>query len=285
MTLYQSKPKSKELQSGIRSQVLRSQTTRKWWAKRWMECIEFQHLGARLGRGRSYAMAGQVMSIDIEPGKVTATVGEEAVGREYKCEIDFPVVDAATKKRILGKLLSRPTQLSQLLMHDFAPETEALFGAEGCQLLPASADSICGHCTCHDRVSLCKHVAAVYFILIETIEQDPMQMLVLHGITLRDIIGREAPDEAVAAAVQASAEDVAPSADTFWRLPATEDAKVDFGAAPSSRSNMPLIHRLGAVPFWRGDMRFMTVMDQCGERAAQDGWSVWAGESARKDDK
>jgi uncharacterized Zn finger protein len=45
-----------------------------WRAKRWIQVLESFHIGARLGRGRSYARRGQVLSIDIEKGKVSAKV-------------------------------------------------------------------------------------------------------------------------------------------------------------------------------------------------------------------
>ncbi|MDZ7289299.1 MAG: hypothetical protein ONB44_08030 [candidate division KSB1 bacterium] len=45
-----------------------------WWSKRWIEVLESFNMGARLGRGRSYARRGQVMSIDVQEGVVTVKV-------------------------------------------------------------------------------------------------------------------------------------------------------------------------------------------------------------------
>ena len=42
-----------------------------WWAKRWIAVLESFDIGGRLGRGRSYARNGQVLSIDVS-GEVKA---------------------------------------------------------------------------------------------------------------------------------------------------------------------------------------------------------------------
>ena len=45
--------------AGIRAQESRSGGARTWWARRWLEVLERMGLGARLGRGKHYAVSGQ----------------------------------------------------------------------------------------------------------------------------------------------------------------------------------------------------------------------------------
>src|SRR5712691_4032969 len=59
---------------GIKAQSQRGQFGESWWAKRWIAVLESFDIGARLGRGRSYARQGQVLSIEIEKGLVRAEV-------------------------------------------------------------------------------------------------------------------------------------------------------------------------------------------------------------------
>ena len=59
---------------GIKSQSKRGTFGQTWWAKRWIAVLESFDIGARLGRGRSYARGGQVLSIDVAKGKVKARV-------------------------------------------------------------------------------------------------------------------------------------------------------------------------------------------------------------------
>src|SRR5689334_18104369 len=59
---------------GIKAQSKRGSFGTSWWAKRWIAVLESFNIGARLGRGRSYARNGQVLAIDIDKGKITARV-------------------------------------------------------------------------------------------------------------------------------------------------------------------------------------------------------------------
>ena len=59
---------------GIKAQSKRGEFGASWWAKRWIAVLESFDIGTRLGRGRSYARKGQVLSIDIATGLVKAKV-------------------------------------------------------------------------------------------------------------------------------------------------------------------------------------------------------------------
>ena len=283
------------VRGGIRAQNVRSQASRKWWAKRWISYLEEQQLGARLGRGRSYALSGQVLSLEITPGLAKAVV-QGGAKEAYTCEIRFAVAKPKAKARIIDRLLARPMLISQLLIHTLPEEVERLFRAEGYPLLPSSPEDFSASCTCPDPINPCKHLAAVLFILIEAIEQNPLILLELRGITLAELTDGDPVEEGKAEykpeegdtlvedATSASAaeggeepEDFESDPDFFWR--GAEVAPPDFGPAPAQNTKMPLVQRLGTIPFWRGDQRFVQTMEQCGERASTEGWEVWAGES------
>ena len=65
---------AREVKGGIKSQSRRGGFGQNWWAKRWVELIESFGLGARLTRGRAYARKGQVVSIQMEKGCISAKV-------------------------------------------------------------------------------------------------------------------------------------------------------------------------------------------------------------------
>src|SRR5436309_13783088 len=68
------KSKPRAARGGIKAQTKRGQFGTSWWAKRWIAVLESFQIGARLGRGRSYARGGQVLDIAVAKGKVTAKV-------------------------------------------------------------------------------------------------------------------------------------------------------------------------------------------------------------------
>ena len=63
-----------DARGGIRAQSRRDGFGRRWWARRWIETLESFNIGARLGRGRTCARRGQVLSIEVEDGMVKASV-------------------------------------------------------------------------------------------------------------------------------------------------------------------------------------------------------------------
>ena len=71
---YYKPAKPKEVKEGIKAKSKRGAIGETWWSKRWIAVLESFNMGARLTRGRSYARKGQVVSIDVQKGIVTAKV-------------------------------------------------------------------------------------------------------------------------------------------------------------------------------------------------------------------
>src|SRR5512142_3241095 len=59
--------------NGIKAQSGR-QFGKTWWASKWLAALEHLIDPGRLSRGRSYARSGQVLNLDIEPGRVESRV-------------------------------------------------------------------------------------------------------------------------------------------------------------------------------------------------------------------
>src|SRR5205814_8522697 len=62
------------VEGGIRARSTRGAIGASWWSKRFLAVLESFALGTRLTRGRSYARAGQVLSLDVAPGMVISSV-------------------------------------------------------------------------------------------------------------------------------------------------------------------------------------------------------------------
>ena len=272
------------VRGGIRAQFMRSQASRKWWAKRWFAFMEALQMGARLGRGRSYAISGQVTSLEVGCGLVVAMVqgGSQSA---YRCEFRFEVMSATEKRNILKQLHGRPMLVAQLLIHNLPQAVERLFEAAGYPLIPTPENSFTASCSCPDPIVPCKHLAAVFFLLTEAIEQDPLLLLALRGISREDLLGAnskqtsapaDSPDDLPVAGEKVESKDPGCDPAFFWRGPGI--GSPDFGPAPVLDGQAPLVRRLGAIPFWRGEQRFLETMEQCGVRAAVAGWHVWAGD-------
>lgn len=176
---------------GIRAQETRSGVNRVWWARKWMEILESMGLSGRLGRGKSYALSGQVTEFVIRASRVEATV----VGTRpdpYTITIDFRVPDPESRKRIIAAIKAEPMYIARLLVDDLPQEIEDFFAKEGYTLFPGGKIAprvydMTTKCSCPDYANPCKHTTAALIILGEEIARRPMTLLECRGITMKDL--------------------------------------------------------------------------------------------------
>ncbi len=181
--------------AGIRAQESRSGSGRNWWAKRWQDVIEGMGLGARLGRGKNYALSGQVLSMEMSGNRIYSRVlgtREEP----YDITIDFIAAEGEAKKRIISKIKDEPMTLARILADDLPTEVEMFFRDESLHLFPGGRVSpgkydMTTDCSCPDYANPCKHVSAVLIILGEEIARRPSTLLALRGITIKDLCGED----------------------------------------------------------------------------------------------
>ena len=115
------------------------------WAKRWVAVLESFSLGARLTRGRAYARRGQVLSVDITPGVVTAKVqGSRAT--PYKVTMKLAPLSAEKWERVISELSGRALFLAKLLAGEMPAEIEEVFRAAGAPLFPAKYQDMTTEC-------------------------------------------------------------------------------------------------------------------------------------------
>ena len=177
--------------AGIRAQESRSGGARTWWARRWLEVLERMGLGARLGRGKHYAVSGQVTGMRFEGPHVEAQV----VGTRpdpYRVTIDFRVPEGAAREAIVARIKGEPMLAARLIADDMPTEVEQAFRDCGLDLFPGGklapgVYDMTTACSCPDYANPCKHVSAVLLILGEEIARRPMTLLELRGIGEEDI--------------------------------------------------------------------------------------------------
>ena len=177
--------------AGIRAQESRSGGARTWWARRWLEVLERMGLGARLGRGKHYAVSGQVTGMRFEGPHVEAQV----VGTRpdpYRVTIDFRVPEGAAREAIVARIKGEPMIAARLIADDMSTEVEQAFRDCGLDFFPGGklapgVYDMTTACSCPDYANPCKHVSAVLLILGEEISRRPMTLLELRGIGEEDL--------------------------------------------------------------------------------------------------
>ena len=177
--------------AGIRAQESRAGAGRSWWAKEWARRLEAMGLKGRLGRGKNYAISGQVVSMEIEDCRVRTMVqGTREV--PYEVTVRFRTPEGEARARLVRAIRGEPMLVARLLADDLPTEIDLLFRAEGYDLFPGGKlgpgrYDMTTACSCPDYANPCKHAAAALLILGEEITRRPMTLLELRGISMEDL--------------------------------------------------------------------------------------------------
>lgn len=172
---------------GIRARSRRGAIAQTWWSERFVSVLESLGLDARLQRGRSYARKGQVIDLAVEPGAATARVQGTRV-RPYRVRIGVTPFDKTAWARVTEVLSEDAWYIAKLLAGEMPEDIEDAFDAAGLSLFPASVDEMSLDCTCPDWSVPCKHLAAVFYLLAESFDDDPFAMFAWRGRDRDDLL-------------------------------------------------------------------------------------------------
>ncbi|MDQ4075586.1 MAG: SWIM zinc finger family protein [Chloroflexota bacterium] len=238
---------------GIKARNARGAFGASWWAQRWIKVLESFGWGSRLQRGRSYARSGQVLSIDLEAGRVRARV-QGSRPAPYKVTIEVRPLTDEQWERASNAMAEQAIFAAKLLSGEMPQNIEEAFTAADVSLFPQSARDIDTQCSCPDYANPCKHIAAVYYLLGERFDEDPFLIFHLRGRTREQIV--EALRSRRAATSTDAASEVAPPTEPVPAL--TDQLGTYYQAGPELQSisvqiaapdvEAGILRRLGAAP-------------------------------------
>jgi uncharacterized Zn finger protein len=281
---YYPRSKPRRAEGGIKAQSRRGAFGESWWAKRWIQVLEGFHIGARLARGRSYARSGQVLSISVNEGRVTASV-QGSRPRPYDVVIKVKTLSKSDWAKVLDALGRQAIFAAKLLAGEMPQDIEPLFKEVGLTLFPARRDDLTTSCSCPDSSNPCKHIAAAYYLLGEEFDRDPFLLFALRGLSRDELMTRLGATSAEGASTD---ESVAISASARPREPLSAERATFWGGAeesiedpcgvvevPGEPSLLP--RRLGGFPFWRGQSPFLETLRPIYTAASPRGLDVFLG--------
>ena len=173
-------PKPRPVQQGIKARSQRGAIGQTWWSRRFLDVLESFGMGPRLARGKTYARKGQVISMDVGAGQVTARV-QGSRARPYRVLIGVTELSAADWDRAVEELAGRAIFLAKLLAGEMPAQVEDAFAACDLTLFPGAGADLDTACSCPDWANPCKHVAAVYYLLAEAFDDDPFLIFAWRG--------------------------------------------------------------------------------------------------------
>lgn len=184
---YPPPAKPRPVADGIRARSRRGAIAQTWWSERFIAVLESLGVGARLQRGRTYARKGQVIDLTIEPGAVSAWV-QGTRARPYRVRIAVTPFDKSAWARVTEELARDAWYIARLLAGEMPEDIEDAFASVGLSLFPASAGALSLDCTCPDWSVPCKHIAAAFYLLAESFDEDPFGILAWRGRTRADLL-------------------------------------------------------------------------------------------------
>jgi uncharacterized Zn finger protein len=284
------KPKPRRPANGIKAQSKKFGQT--WWASKWLAALERLVDPARLGRGRSYARSGQVLNIDITPGRVESRV-QGSRPKPYNVEIEIKPLSNKEWDKVADAMASQAIFAAKLLAGEMPQDIEVAFKQAGVNLFPASRGDLKTECSCPDWSNPCKHIAAVYYLLGEQFDADPFLIFRLRGKSKDDIMAllrarRSSPAPAAAErqrkrdtpAKPEEAEPAIPleaSLNRFWDMASSLDEFQAVIEAPQV-DGAP-VKRLGSPGFWRNSkVDFIGILTHAYQSVTQSSLDVALGD-------
>ncbi|GAA3235822.1 SWIM zinc finger family protein [Pseudonocardia petroleophila] len=170
----------RRVEGGIQIRNRRGKVARTWWSGRFLSVVECLGIGGRLSRGRSYARAGQIVSLDVDAGGAVAQV-QGSRPQPYRARIGVPAYGKTEWTQVLDALAADASYAAALLAGEMPRGIEDVFDRAGLSLFPATARDLVMDCSCPDFAVPCKHLAAVFYVLAERFDADPFQILALRG--------------------------------------------------------------------------------------------------------
>jgi uncharacterized Zn finger protein len=167
------------VKNGLATRNARGQIGASWWARGWIEPFEAVTPRPVLDQGRRYARKGQIVSIDLEIGRIEAKV-QGTREEPYKCYAVFSPWLRKDREIVRQRLSETAAPMAALLAKRMPDDVQDLLNP--LTLYPRFDPPPECHCECVNDGRLCKHLASVCYILAELFDDDPFMLLHLRGV-------------------------------------------------------------------------------------------------------
>ena len=158
-----------------------------FWGKAWCRNLErYGDFANRLPRGRTYVRSGSVIDLVITPGRVSAQVMGSLV---YRVQLRVAKLPASRWKGIALDCGGSIDSMVALLQGQLSGPVMQRLCRAGDGLFPAPGE-IGFSCSCPDRASVCKHVAAVLFGIGARLDQQPELLFELRQVDGGDLLAQ-----------------------------------------------------------------------------------------------
>jgi uncharacterized Zn finger protein len=130
-----------------------------------------------------------VLSLEVAPGVVTASV-QGSRKTPYKVSVALPAFSELVWAKVEVTLAEQAIHSARLLAGEMPHDLEEVFLAAGAPLFPQRAKDLALSCSCPDWEVPCKHLAATFYLLAESFDDDPFAILLWRGRSRETLLNR-----------------------------------------------------------------------------------------------
>jgi uncharacterized Zn finger protein len=205
-------------------------------------------------------------------------------------EIKLNVLSTVNWQQLAVVLSQQVIFTAKLLAGEMPQDIEQAFKDAGLSLFPTQLKDLQTECSCPDWSNPCKHIAAVYYLLGEEFDRTPFLLFTLRGMDREELVrlldqegskGRqkkkaqkpEADNTPSESAI--TPEPLPVTAADFWNGSSVPNDL--FGEVRIPPTPATLVKRLGNFPFWRGQEKFLSVMESVYTQASPRGLEIFLG--------
>src|SRR5450759_5668841 len=121
------------VEGGLQARSQRGRIGDTWWSQRFIAVLESFGIGSRLQRGKRYARAGQVLGMEISPGRITASV-QGSRAKPYRVFIETNALTTAEWDAVEAVMASSAIFVAMLLADEMPEEIEEAFATSSVSL-------------------------------------------------------------------------------------------------------------------------------------------------------
>jgi len=174
------------------------------WGGEFLRALESLDREGRIPRGKTIANTGKVLSFDMDTEARMVAKVKGNYSPFYTVNLALVPLDQSSVDTVIRAIEERPLLLGQIRNGDLPSELLEVLKRNNLNIFPSDWSDIGGGCTCPDFVgssqsggknwaygyrpvgSPCKHMASMFYILVNELDKTPFNVFKLRGIDLQE---------------------------------------------------------------------------------------------------
>ena len=166
-----------------------------WWGAAWLKALSGVPDENRLGRGRAYYQSGKVFNVEFDKTTLTlSALVEGSAYAPYEVRFRFTPIEADRRSKLIAAVAGAPSLAAQIIDGELPAQLLDICNSFKINLFPSHWTDLHPDCSCPDVSPFCKHLAALFYLLLDQIDRDPFFVFLTRGIDLQEEMKKRGVD-------------------------------------------------------------------------------------------